>query len=60
MPNVTVTSKVSIGPTVELLIPLGPTPEQWREIASTEENAPLEVPPQSSTVFPGTILSVEF
>jgi len=60
MPNVTVTLKVSIGPTAELIIPVGPTPEQWREIASIEENAPVELPLQSSTVFPGTILSVDF
>jgi len=60
MLNVTVTLKVSIGPTAELIIPVGLTPEQWREIAPIEENAPVEIPLQSSTIFPGTVLSLDF
>ena len=60
MPNITVTLKVSIGPMAELIIPVGPTPEQWAQIAPIEENAPVEVPLQSSTILPGTILSLDF
>ena len=60
MPNITVTLKVSIGPMAELIILVGPIPEQWAQIAPIEENAPVEVPLQSSTILPGTILSLDF
>jgi hypothetical protein len=60
MTNVTLTSKITIGPNVEVIIPVGPSPEQWRQDPSNEKDAPLEVPLQSSTLLPGTIVSVDF
>jgi|GEM_PF-3954356 len=59
MPNVTITIKVFIGSTAELSIPVGRTPEQWRELAPFEDNA-VEFPLQSTTILPGTLLSVDF
>jgi hypothetical protein len=57
--NLTVVSKISIGPTAEVIIPVAPTAEHWRRNAA--EEAPAEVPLQSSTLTPGVVLlSVDF
>ena len=59
IPTVTVTSKLSIGPTAEVTIPVGPTAEYWRRNSTKE--VPTEVPHQSSTLMPGVVLvSVDF
>ena len=60
MLNLTVVSKISIGPMAEVIIPVAPTAEHWRRNFAAED-APAEVPLQSSTLTPGVVLlSVDF
>ncbi len=59
MPNVVVTSKISIGPTAELSIPVAPEHDEKENILP-EADSPADVPLRSVTVSNGVLSSIDF
>jgi hypothetical protein len=58
MPQTTITSKITMGGTIELSVPLAPLPELERRDISVEYQEPIEISP-SSTFLPGTAVSID-